>query len=131
MKMMFLLLVYRCHFNSSWPVAEGCTLYTKCPLCLKTSTDFIRLHPWYVFLILESRKDPDCKTVRTNLFSTPGLSLLSPTSYSVLLPCQLGNIGLHVHRNRCGLLRTGKLGGREFLYLTLTRYTVTTRMTLH
>ena len=28
------------------------------------------------------------------------------------------------------LIRHGKLGGREILYLTLTRYTVTTRMTL-
>ena len=29
------------------------------------------------------------------------------------------------------LVRDGEVGGREFLYLTPTRYTVTTRMTLH
>ena len=42
-----------------------------------------------------------------------------------------GNMGLYVHRNHLGLLGTGKLGGREFLYLTPTRCTVTTRMILH
>ena len=42
-----------------------------------------------------------------------------------------GNMGLYVPINHSGLLGTGKLGGREFLYLTPTRYTVTTRMTLH
>ena len=45
------------------------------------------------------------------------------------------NMGLYVHRNHYGLLGTGKLGGgvggREFLYLTPTRYNGTTRMTLH
>ena len=40
-------------------------------------------------------------------------------------------MGVYVDRNHLGLLGTGKLGGREFLYLTPTRYTVTTRMTLH
>ena len=40
-------------------------------------------------------------------------------------------MGLYVHRNHSGLLGTGKLGGREFLYLTPTRYAVTTRMILH
>ena len=29
------------------------------------------------------------------------------------------------------LIRDGEIGGREFLYLTPTRYTVTTRMILH
>ena len=44
----------------------------------------------------------------------------------------LGNMGLYVHTNQLGLLGTGKLGCREFLYLHApTRYTVTTRMTLH
>ena len=42
-----------------------------------------------------------------------------------------GNMGLYVHRNHLGLLGTGKLRGREFLYLTPTRCTVPTRMTLH
>ena len=42
-----------------------------------------------------------------------------------------GNMGLYVHRSHYGLLGTGKLGGQEFLYLTPTRYTVTTRMILH
>ena len=28
--------------------------------------------------------------------------------------CRKGNMGLYVHRNHWGLLRTGKLGGREF-----------------
>ena len=50
-------------------------------------------------------------------------------------PQKLGNMGLYVHRTHQGLLGTGKLGGggggREFLYLAFTRYTVTTRMTLH
>ena len=39
-----------------------------------------------------------------------------------------GNMGLCVHRDHLGLLGTRKLGGREFLYLTPTRYTATTRM---
>ena len=48
----------------------------------------------------------------------------------------VGNTGLYVHRNHQGFLGTGKLGDREkkvvvFLYLTPTRYTVTTRMILH
>ena len=33
-------------------------------------------------------------------------------------------MGLYVHRNYSGLLGTGKLGGREFLYLIPTRYCV-------
>ena len=40
-------------------------------------------------------------------------------------------MGLHVHRNHSGLVGTGKFGGQEFLYLTPTGYTVTTRMILH
>ena len=40
-------------------------------------------------------------------------------------------MGLYVHRNHSGLLGTGKLGGREVLYLTPTRYTITTRMILN
>ena len=42
-----------------------------------------------------------------------------------------GNMGLYVHRNHEGLLGTGKFGGSGILYLTPTRYTVTTRMILH
>ena len=42
-----------------------------------------------------------------------------------------GNMGLYFHRNHLGLVGTGKLGGREFLYLTPTRYTVTIGMILH
>ena len=53
----------------------------------------------------------------------------------LLMACQnsveKGNMGLYVHRNHEGLLGTGKLGGREFLYLTPTRDTVTTKMILH
>ena len=41
------------------------------------------------------------------------------------------NMELYVHRNHKGLSGTGKLGGREFLYLTPTRHTVTTRLILH
>ena len=39
-------------------------------------------------------------------------------------------MGLYVHGNHKGLIGTGKLGGQEILYLTPTRYTVTTRMIL-
>ncbi len=74
-KMMFLLLLYWNHFNSSWPVAEGCTLTHLCPLHLKTNTKFLQFY----------LPQPGAARVQTaklswlHLFSSPDLSLLSPT----------------------------------------------------
>ena len=46
---------------------------------------------------------------------------------------QVGNMGLYIHRNRLRLIRDGEIGRSEFRkkYLSPTRYTVTTRITLH
>ena len=75
-KMMFLLPLYWNHFNSSWPVAEGCTLAHLCPLHLKTNTKFLQFY----------LPQPGAERVQTaklswlHLFSSPDFSLLSPTS---------------------------------------------------
>ena len=52
--------------------------------------------------------------------STPGDT--RPHSFQLAEPLSVGNIGL---------IRDGKVAGSGILYLTPTRYTVTTRMILH
>ena len=74
-KMMFLLLLYWNHFNSSWPVAEGFTLTHLCPLHLKTNTKFLQFY-------LPQTGAARVQTAKLSwlyLFFSSDLSLLSPT----------------------------------------------------
>ena len=57
------------------------------------------------------------------------ITLLTVTDDWYLLPCW--KHGALCPQKPLRLIRDGEAGGREFLYLTPTRYTVTTRMTLH
>ena len=86
-KMLFLLILYWCHFNISWPVAEGCTL--------------THLHVHYIWKLTQSsygtilaksfsaqsHKGPDFKTVWTTsfLFTRPQSSIFHFPSTSFLL----------------------------------------------
>ena len=89
-KIMFLLLLYWNHFNSSWLVAEGCTLTHLCPLHLKTNTKFLQFY-------LPQPGDARVQTAKLSwlhLFSSPDLILYLPLSYSVLPPCQYVSLSL-------------------------------------
>ena len=97
-KMVFLLLLYWNYFNSSWPMAEGCTLSHLCPLHLKTNTKFLQ------FCLPQPRAEraQTAKLSWLHLFSSPDLSLLSPTflqrppSLPVCLPL-FEPVKLHCH----------------------------------
>ena len=83
-KTMFLLLLYWNHFNSSWPVAEGCTLTHLCPLHLKTNTKWL---PFYLPQPGAARIQT-AKLSRLHLFSNQTSVFYRPLSYSVLSLCQ-------------------------------------------
>ena len=84
-KMVFLFLLYWRHFNSSWPVSKGCTLYTYADYIWKL------VHLWYVFLSPE-RQRPGLQNCPDYIFSLHRTSVFCLLlSYSVLWipPCQL------------------------------------------